>query len=198
MNAKKLGKIENQPGISTFVGKAMEKTTKSKLENTGASESSKRTSLEPHKKNSTKEGVKASTVRTTGSKKRSKPENNSPDNDCKQPSKKKTTTMSNQTQNKNNKEDNGEMIILKPELQELKRQIFAGFEELIEPLKKDIQDLKSERETTSETLNVETVVRKFERSDKKHKRLEERLSLIEDQLLLEKFDLPRNKGNRVR
>ena len=34
-----------------------------------------------------------------------------------------------------------------------------------------------------ETLNVETVNRKFERSDEKHKQLEERLSLIEDQLL---------------
>ena len=79
------------------------------------------------------------------------------------------------------KKNNG--IVLNPEFQELKRQLFAGFEELIEPLKKDIQDLKTERESTSEILNVETVARKFERSDEKHKRLEERLSLIEDQLL---------------
>ena len=74
-------------------------------------------------------------------------------------------------------------IVLNPEFQELKRQLFAGFEEMIEPLKKDIQDLKSEREATSEILNVETVARKFEKSDEKHKQLEERLSLIEDQLL---------------
>ena len=54
---------------------------------------------------------------------------------------------------------------------------------MIEPLKKDIQDLKNERADNSEILNVETVTRKFERSDEKHMRLEERLSLIEDQLL---------------
>ena len=74
-------------------------------------------------------------------------------------------------------------IVLNPEFQELKRQLFAGFEELIKPLKEDIQELKAERDPTSEILNVETVTRKFERSDEKHKRLEERLSLIEDQLL---------------
>ena len=86
------------------------------------------------------------------------------------------------SQNVNNKADS-DGIILKPELQELKRQIFAGFEELIEPLKKDIQDLKSEHQLEVETLSVETVTKRFERSDEKHKRLEERLSLIEDQLL---------------
>ena len=151
-------------------------------ENTGARKSSKRTPLEPRKKRGTIEGVKATSSKTTGPKMRAKPENNSPDEECKQPSKKKTNTMSNPNQNNNNKEeDNG--IVLNPEFQELKRQLFAGFEELIEPLKKDIQDLKTERETTSEILNVETVARKFERSDEKHKRLEERLSLIEDQLL---------------
>ena len=43
--------------------------------------------------------------------------------------------------------------------------------------------MKSERKTESETLNVETVTKRFEKSDEKQKRLEERLSLIEDQLL---------------
>ena len=182
MSAKKLGKIKNQPGISTFVGKNTERNKKTGSGNTGARESTKRTPLEPHKKRSTKEGVKATSTKTTGSKKRAKPENNSPDEECNQPSKKKTSTMSNLSQNKNNSMEN-KGIVLNPEFQELKRQLFAGFEEMIEPLKKDIQDLKSEREATSEILNVETVSRKFERSDEKHKRLEERLSLIEDQLL---------------
>ena len=75
--------------------------------------------------------------------------------------------MSNPTQTKNNcVETKG--IVLNPEFQELKRQLFAGFEEMIEPLKKDIQDLKAERESTSEILHVETITRKFERSDEKH------------------------------
>ena len=166
-------------------GSVTEKTKKTKSEDTGAKNSAHRTSLEPCKKRGIKEGVKASSTKTTGSKKRAKPENNSPDKECNQPSKKKTNTMANPNQSKNNKEDNG--IVLNPEFQELKRQLFAGFEELIEaqiePLKKDIQELKAKKETRSEILNVETVVRKFERSDEKHKRLEERLNQIEDQLL---------------
>ena len=182
MSARKLGKIENQPGITTFVGTTTDRVKKTKLENTGARKSSHKTPLELCKKRGTKEGVKATSSKTTGPKKCAKPDNNSPDEECKQPSKKKTNTMSNPSQSKNKKEENNG-IVLNPEFQELKRQLFAGFEEQIEPLKKDIQDLKTEREATSEILNVETVVRKFKRSDEKHKRLEERLSLIEDQLL---------------
>ena len=182
MSAKKLGKIENQPGISTFVGKSTERNRKTLSQNTGERKSANRTPLEPRKKRGTKEGVKAVPLKTTGPKKHAKPENNSPDKDYKQPSKKKTHNMANPISLNNiNAENNG--IVLNPEFQELKRQLFAGFEVLIEPLKKDIQDLKSERETTSKLLNVETVARKFERSEEKHKQLEERLSLIEDQLL---------------
>ena len=181
MSARKLGKIENQPGITTFVGTTTEKGKKTKPEETGLKKSAKKTPLEPRKKRGTKEGVKAATNKTIGPRKRSKPENNSPDEECKQPSKKKTNTMSNSNQNKNNKEIN--RIVLNPEFQELKRQLFAGFEELIEPLKQDIQDLKKEREENAETLNVETVNRKFERSNERQKQLEDRLSVIEDQLL---------------
>ena len=143
MNAKKLGTVQNQPGISNFVGKSTEKTTKDNSEPTGANKSAKRATTEPRKKakNNNKGGVKASTVDATGSKKRSKPDNNSPNSDCNQPSKKKTAIMSNKNNNKDNK---GGEVILKPELVELKRQLFAGFEELIESLKKDIQDLKTE------------------------------------------------------
>ena len=164
MSAKKIGKIKNQPGITTFVGTITEKVKKTKPEETGRKEqrrSANKTPLEPRKKRGTKEGVKATSTKTTGPKKRAKPENNSPDEECKQPSKKKTNTMSNPSQNKNSKEING--IVLNPEFQELKRQLFAGFKELIEPLKKNIQDLKNERAVNSETLNVETVNRKFEK-----------------------------------
>ena len=179
MSAKKLGSVQNQPGISNFVGKSTEKTTKENSETTGVSKGAKRVVIEPGKKakNNNKGGVKASTVYVIKSKKRSKPDNNSPDSDCNQPNKKKSTIMSNKNSNKDN---NGGEIILKPELVELKRQLFAGFEELIEPLKKDIQDLKTERSDREEILNVETINRKFDRSDEKHKLLEERLSLIED------------------
>ena len=80
----------------------------------------------------------------------------------------------------NLKEEHGN---LRPELIELKRQLFAGFEQLIEPLKKDIQALKSERKSEAMTLCVETVNQKFLRSKAKQKKIENRLSMIEDQLL---------------
>ena len=184
MSAKKLANIQNQPGISTFVGKQigpnLEKGKNNK--NSTGIKGTKKATTEANKKvkKHSKPGVKAQPPNTTGPRKRAQPDNNSPDNSEIQPSKRKSINMS--SQNVNNKADS-DGIILKPELQELKRQIFAGFEELIEPLKKDIQDLKSERQLEVETLSVETVTKRFERSDEKHKRLEERLSLIEDQLL---------------
>ena len=80
----------------------------------------------------------------------------------------------------NTKEEHGN---LRPELIELKRQLFAGFEQLIKPLKKDIQALKSERNLEATTLCVETMNRKFLRSEAKQKKIETHLSMIEDQLL---------------
>ena len=74
-------------------------------------------------------------------------------------------------------------VNLQPELQELKRQLFAGFEQLIEPLKKDMRALKSERREQIAALSLETVNRKFQRSEAKQKKIEDRLSMIEDQLL---------------
>ena len=76
---------------------------------------------------------------------------------------------------------------LRPELIELKRQLFAGFEQLIEPIKKNIQALKSERKSEAATLCVETVNRKFLRSEAKQRKIENRLSIIEDQLLEKKL-----------
>ena len=69
----------------------------------------------------------------------------------------------------------------------MKRQLFEGFDTLIDqklsPLKKDIQALKSERKLEGHELNVKTLTRKIKQSDAKHKKLEYRLSQIEDQLL---------------
>ena len=80
----------------------------------------------------------------------------------------------------NLKEEHGN---LRPELIELKRQLFAGFEQLIEPLKKDIQALKLERKSEAMTLCVETVNWNFLRSEAKQWKIENHLSMIEDQLL---------------
>ena len=65
--------------------------------------------------------------------------------------------------------------------------MFEGFDALIDqklsPLKKDIQALKSERRIEGNELNVEMLTRKIKQNDAKHKKLEYRLSQIEDQLL---------------
>ena len=77
-------------------------------------------------------------------------------------------------------EDNKGANTLNPELMELKRQLFEGFNTLIDqklsPLKKDIQELKNERKLECSELNVETLTRKIKQSDAKHKKLENRLN----------------------
>ena len=122
--------------------------------------------------------------RTTN--KRVRPNSTSPDlNSDNQPQKKQAIDMT-ETQKTVTPIDS-ENSTLNPELTELKRQLFAGSEQLIEqsiePLKKDIQELKSEKNLGRETLNVETLSLKLKQNDAKHKKLEDRLNLIEDQLL---------------
>ena len=104
-------------------------------------------------------------------KKRTSPEVSSPNSSTeKQPSKQQAINMKDNEQVVNNlKEEHGN---LRPEHIELKRQLFAGFEQLIEPIKKDIQALKSERKSEAATLCVETVNRKFLRSEAKQRKIE--------------------------
>ena len=106
-----------------------------------------------------------------------------------QPSKKHIAEMSSENNNSNNStgdnETEGRQLNL--ELMELKRQFFRGFDALIdqklEPLKKDIQELKNDRKLELNELNVETLLRRIKQSDAKYKKLESQISLIEDQLL---------------
>ena len=77
--------------------------------------------------------------------KRVRPDSTSPDTNCdNQPQKKQAINMT-ETQ-KTKKSIDSDNSVLNPELTELKKQLFAGFEQLIEqsiePLKKDIQELK--------------------------------------------------------
>ena len=118
--------------------------------------------------------------------KRVRPDSTSPDLNCdNQPQKKQAIDMTETQKTKASIDSDNSR--LNPELTELKRQLFAGFEQLIEqsiePLKKDIQELKSERTPGEGTLNVEILSLKLKQSDAKHKKLEDRLNLIEDQLL---------------
>ena len=117
--------------------------------------------------------------------KRARPDTISPEgNTHSQPAKKQITNMPGETIER---EDNKGANPLNPELMELKRQLFEGFDTLIDqklsPLKKDIQELKNDRKLECSELNVEMLTRKIKQNDAKHKKLENRLNHIEDQLL---------------
>ena len=117
--------------------------------------------------------------------KRTRPDTISPEgNSYCQPTKKQITDMPGEP---SEREDNKGAYPLNPELMELKRQLFEGFDTLIDqklsPLQKDIQELKNDRKLECSVLNVETLTRKIKQSDAKHKKLKNRLSQIEDQLL---------------
>ena len=77
-------------------------------------------------------------------------------------------------------------VLLNPELTELKRQIFAGFETLLAPIKKEIKELKDDHKTLFEgqtTTCAPKIERKFVQSEERQKKLESRISRLEDQLL---------------
>ena len=89
-----------------------------------------------------------------------------------------------ETNNNPDSKPTGVGVELNPELRELKRQLFEGFEQMIKPLKRDTEDLKTDRDNRNAALNVETLSRKLKNNDdEKHRKLESRLSQIEDQLL---------------
>ena len=129
-------------------------------------------------------GNKTSTTSSSNNLKRTCQGSQSPGAE-KPPNKRQATKERKQkTMEPNSNSDNKQPgVELNPELREMKRQLFEGFEQLIEPLKHDIEDLKTDRDNRNATFNVETLSRKLENNDEKHRKLESRLSQIEDQLL---------------
>ena len=147
-----------------------------------AKASSTKSALQEH---CTKAGAATAIVKKGVNNKRTRPDTISPESIThSQPTKKQIIDMPGEIiEREDNKGDNP----LNLELMELKRQLFEGFDALIDeklsPLKKDIQELKNKRKLECSELNVETLTRKIKQSDAKHKKLENRLSQIEDQLL---------------
>ena len=132
-----------QQGISKFVEKSKATSATSASENTG----------------------KRNSAASSSSLKRTCQGSNSPGTE-KPPNKKQVTgpnkklkTMENY--NKNQSDSQQSSIELNPELCELKRQLFVGFEQMIEPLKCDIEDIKTDRDNRNTALNVETLSRKL-------------------------------------
>ena len=164
----------NQPGITQFVERENKEELVIKFIG------SKRSNSQSGAIDSNTIENASSTERAT--KKRIRPEVSSPDSSAERhPNKRKTLNMEPNVEMTNNTHE--EHVDLKPELRELKRQLFAGIEQLIEPLKQDIRELKAERNQDGSALCVETVNRKFRRNEAKQKKIEDRLSVIEDQLL---------------
>ena len=164
----------NQPGISQFVEREKEKEKEKEKRQIQFISAKSKT------RPSTPSSIRSPSV-NRASKKRTRPVLSSPDSSTeKQPNKKQVKNM--ESENQVNHGDEGEEK-LTPDLELLKKQLFAGFQSMIEPLKKDIQQLQNDRSNDESTLCVETVNRKFMRNEAKQKKIEDRLSLIEDQLL---------------
>ena len=152
-------------GISKFVEKSKTASAISTSENTG---------------NST------SATGSTSNLKRTRQGSHSPSTE-KPPNKRQATKQEKyKTMEPNNIQDSrptGACVELNPELRELKRQLFEGIEQMIKPLKCDIEDLKTDRDNRNAVLNVETLSRTLKNNDERHRKLESRLGQIEDQLL---------------
>ena len=174
MSTRRLSNIENQPEILRFVGKEYPKTEKLHKEVTSTT--------------STPRASPCISTEKSSQKKRTRKELSSPEDSAeRRPAKKPIMTSTPVSDNKKDQADGHGEQVLKPELQELKRQLFAGFEQLIssqiEPLKEDIRQLKAEKGLEENSVTIGTISRRFQRNDEKQKKIEERLSVIEDQLL---------------
>ena len=75
---------------------------------------------------------------------------------------------------------------LKPEHEELKQQIFAGIKLMLDPIKEDIEQIKIDHqglETETHKITGQKVRQQIIKNEEKQKKLEHRISVIEDQLL---------------
>ena len=116
--------------------------------------------------------------------KRGRTDNKSPPDTNKPPSKKQNKGAMSGTKKEITTIDENK-VSTNADLLALEKRLFAGFALLIDPLKKDIEQLKNNQsgcancdEETSEKID-----RKFRINEEKQRKLDDRLSLIEDQLL---------------
>ena len=73
---------------------------------------------------------------------------------------------------------------------ELEKRLLAGFVSMIqkeiEPLKQEIKEIKEEQRLNIPSNNLgscEAITRKFNQMNEKHRKLQDRISFLEDQLL---------------
>ena len=126
----------------------------------------------------------------TALKKCTRPASKSPEEVRKPPSKRQyktqTTTMTAPIQTSNMDTNESDKVT---DFAALEKRLLDGFASMIqreiEPLKQDIKEIKEERLNTPNTsLNsCESINRKFNQADEKHRKLQDRISYLEDQLL---------------
>ena len=78
---------------------------------------------------------------------------------------------------------------LNPDHEELKRQIFAGIKQMLDPIKEDIKQIKLDQRGLKEETNSCTgrqLQKQILKNEEKQKKLENRISAIEDKLLEKK------------
>ena len=113
-------------------------------------------------------------------KKRGRMDNKSPsDTTNNPPSKKQNTGMSEVNTGE------GSKATTNADLLALEKRLFEGFAQLIDPLKKDIEELKKNNNgcvNCDDSTSVK-IDKKFQRNEEKQRKIEDRLNLIEDQLL---------------
>ena len=129
-----------------------------------------------------------STPSSSSAKKRNRPPS-SPDSALVQT---KKTHMDNSTEENKYNSNSGQgvnnegQVHLNPELTELKRHIFAGFETLLAPIKQEIKELKDDQKILFEcdkSINKSKIEKKFVQNEERHKKFEMRISLLENQIL---------------
>ena len=75
---------------------------------------------------------------------------------------------------------------LKPEHEELKQQIFACIKLMLDPIKEDIEQIKIDQrglETKTHNASGQKLQQQIVKNEEKQKKLEHRISALEDQLL---------------
>ena len=124
-------------------------------------------------------------------KKRTRPSSKSPEEVRKPPPKKQykkseTNTMTAPIQTSNMNTNESDKVT---DFASVEKRLLDGFASMIqreiEPLKQDIKEMKEERLLTQNiSLNsCESINRKFNQADTKHRKLQDRISYLEDQLL---------------
>lgn len=148
---------------------------------TVSAKSSKSTSAT--RQTSIKEQLKPK-IATTRNNKRSREENTSAQ---KSPPKKRTNyNTGNMPVETINESTEVKFKELKPEHEELKQQIFAGIKLMLDPIKEDIEQIKIDQrglETETQKITGQKLKQQIVKNEEKQKKLEHRISVLEDQLL---------------